>query len=176
MRLPVERLWSIDEFGIHLAMSRAYARSPRGERAEVIEPFETGGNISVISALTLAGVRAPMMLEGAIDGQALELWVAHFLAPELRPGDVVIWDNVPTHKSERVKTMIEARGARIEPLPIYSPDLNPIEECISKIKAELRRVKADTKRKLSYALRRALAKVTPQDVRGWFGHSGYALR
>jgi len=175
LTLPARRLWFIDEFGIHLALSRAYARAPRGERATVVEPFETGGNISVISALTLDGVRAPMMIEGAIDGEVLELYVARFLVPQLRPGDIVIRDNIPTHKSESVRALIEGAGARVELLPAYSPDLNPKEECISKVKAELRRVKADTKRKLKNALRRAFAKVTLEDIRGWFGHCGYAV-
>jgi transposase len=172
---PAARLWFIDEFGIHLALSRARARAPRGERAVVVEPFETGGNISVISALTLDGVRASMMIEGSIDGEVLELYVAHFLAPQLRPGDIVIWDNVPTHKQTKVLALIEATGAGVEPWPAYSPDLNPKEECISKVKAELRRVKADTQRKLKNALRRAFAKVTVADIRGWMRHCGYAV-
>lgn len=175
MTLPARRLWFLDEFGVHLAMSRAHARAPRGERAVVVEPFETGSNISVIGALTLAGVRAPMMIEGAIDGAVLELYVRHFLAPQLRPGDIVIWDNVPTHKSAGVVALIEATGARVKPLPAYSPDFNPKEECISKIKAELKRVKANTKRKLKNALRRAYAKVTLTDIRGWFRHCGYSI-
>jgi transposase len=87
-------------------------RAPRGERAVVLEPFETGGNIPVIGALTLDGVRAPMMIEGAIDGQVLELYVQHFLVPQLRPGDIVIWDNVPTHKSANVLALIEVTGGR----------------------------------------------------------------
>jgi len=156
-------------------MSRASARAPRGERAEIIEPFETGVNISVISALTLSGVRAPMMIEGAIDGEVLVSYVEHFLAPQLRPGDIVLWDNVPTHKNQRAKALIEARGAGVEPLPAYSPDLDPIEECISKVKNELRRDKAGTVRKLKNALKRAFAKVTQQDIRGWFQHCGFAV-
>lgn len=175
MTLPARRLWFLDEFGVHRAMSRAHARAPRGERAVVVEPFETGGNLSVIGALTLDGVRAPMMIEGAIDGEVLELYVRHFLAPQLRSGDIVIWDNVPTHKSAGVIALIEATGARIEPLPAYSPDFNPKEECISKIKAELKRVKANTKRKLKNALRRAYARVSLTDIRGWFRHCGYSV-
>ena len=175
MTLPAPRLWFLDEFGVHFAMSRAKARAPRGERAVAIEPFETGGNISVIGALTLDGVRAPMMIEGAIDGQVLELYLQHFLAPHLRPGDIVIWDNVPTHKSVNVIALIEATGARVEPLPAYSPDFNPKEECISKIKAELKRVRANTVRKLRNALRRAYVKVTLSDIRGWFQHCGYSV-
>lgn len=156
-------------------MSRATARAPRGARAVVVEPFETGGNISVIGALTLDGVRAPMMIEGAIDGEVLELYVRHFLAPQLQPGDIVVWDNVPTHKTASVIAVIEAAGARVEPLPAYSPDFNPKEECISKVKAELKRVKANTKRKLKNALRRAYAKVALTDIRGWFRHCGYVV-
>lgn len=175
MTWPAQQLWFLDEFGVHLALSRTHARAPRGERALVVEPFETGGNLSVIGALTLEGVRAQMMIEGAIDGEVLELYVRHFLAPQLRAGDIVIWDNVPTHKSAGVIALIEATGARIEPLPAYSPDFNPKEECISKIKAELKRVKANTKRKLRNALRRAYAKVTLTDIRGWFRHCGYAV-
>ncbi len=129
----------------------------------------------MISALTLEGVRAPLMIEGAMDGEALELYVRQFLVPQLRAGDMVIWDNVPTHKNARVLNLIAATGARVEPWPAYSPDLNPKEECISKLKAELRRVKAETKRKLRNALQRAYAKVTLQDIRGWFRHCGYAV-
>lgn len=133
-------------------MYPAYARAPRGERAEVEERFETGSNISVICVLILRGVRAPMMIEGAIDGEVLELYVEHFLVPELRPGDIVLWDNVPTHKNTRAIALIEAKGARVEPLPAYSPDLDPIGEGISKVKTELRRTKAGTVQKLRNAL------------------------
>lgn len=156
-------------------MSRRYARAPRGERATVVERFDTGGNVSVIFALTWQGVRVPFVIKGAINGEVLELYVRHFLAPQLQPGDIVIWDNVPTHKNQQVVALIEAAGARLEPLPAYSPDLNAIEECISKVKAELRRLQADTLRKLRNALKRAFAKVKASDIRGWFKHAGYAI-
>ena len=156
-------------------MSRIRARAPRGERAEVVEPFETGGNISVISALTLAGMRAPLMINGAIDGEVLELYVKRLLLPELGAGDIVIWDNVRTHKNEQVIALIQGAGARVEPLPAYSPDLNPIEECISKVKQELRRAKVNTMGKLRNALKRAFSKVTTQDILGWVKHAGYAV-
>ena len=174
--LPARRRWFLDEFGIHLNMTRTHARAPRGQRAVVYERFAKGRcNITVIGALTLRGVQAPMMIEGALDGDALEAYVAHFLVPQLRRGDIVIWDNVPTHKKLSVVALIEATGARLERLPAYSPDFNPKAECISKVKAELRRVGADTKRKLANALKRAYAKVTTTDIRGWFKHCGYAV-
>ncbi len=173
--LPTNRLWVMDEFGVHQGMTRHHARAPRGERAKAVERFQTGPNISVISALTLNGVRAPMMIEGAIDANALERYVEHFLAPQLRPGDIVLWDNVAIHKNAGVRERIEATGARIEPLPAYSPDLNPIEECISKIKSILRKLKAETITALWHALKQAFAQVTIQDIRGWFQHCGYVL-
>ena len=96
--------------------------------------------------------------------------------PQLRFGDIIIWDNVAMHKITKVKVLIESTGASIEPLPAYSPDLNPNEECISKVKTELRRAKANTYQKLKNALRRAFSKVSPDDIRGWVRHSGYVSR
>lgn len=173
MKLPTKRIWAVDEFGAHLAMSRAYARSPRGARAKVVERFETGAKISVIAALTLHGLRAPMMIEGAIDGEVLSHYVEHFLIPELHSGDIVMWDKLATHKNKRAIALIEATGARIIPFPAYSPDYDPIEECISKVKSHLRHDKPDTVIKLRNALRRAFARVTQKDIRGWFKHCGY---
>jgi transposase len=156
-------------------MSRYYARSRRGTRAVVREPFRHGGNISIISALTIDGVRCPMMIKGAIDTRVLEAYVEQLLAPELRRGDIVIWDNVPTHLNARIIELIEATGARVQPLPAYSPELNPKEECISKIKTSIRSAKARTELMLRRALCRAIDSVTQEDIRGWFQHAGYAL-
>ena len=160
---------------MHLALTPARARAPRGERAVVTEPFETGSNVSVISALTLQGVRAPLMIQGSIDGEVLTRYLRQWLVPQLQAGDLVIWDNAPPHRDQAAIALIEAAGARVERLPTYSPDLNPIEECFSKLKASLRRAKARTMPKLRQALRYALATVTPQDIRGWMQNSGYTL-
>lgn len=173
--LPAGQLWFIDEYGVHLAMSRRYARSRRGERAVVTEPFQTGGNISVISAITLKGVRCPMMIKGAIDGTTLHSYVTQVLLPKLRRGHIVIWDNAPPHKNGDVVSAIEKKGARVIRLPAYSPDLNPKEECISKIKSILRKSKARTEIALESALKKAYSLVTPQDAKGWFLHSGYSV-
>ena len=172
-RLDVRRLIFIDEFGIHRAMSRIQARAPRGERARVKEPTARGRNISVISALRLSGVRATMMIEGAVDGQVWDLYIEHFLVPELQPGDLVLLDQISFHGSLRAIGLIRAAGAQVEELPAYSPDLDPLEECISKIKGDLRSSRARTELGLLRALKRAIEKVTPKDIRGWFKHCGY---
>jgi transposase len=171
--LPIERLVFIDEFGINLAMSRTRARSLRGERAIVREPFRGGVNTSVISALSINGLFAPMTIEGAMDSIAFDRYVEHFLVPELWAGDIIIMDNVPFHLSAKAISLIKAAGATVEYLPSYSPDLNPIEECISKIKASLRKAKARTKITLRNALKKAIDLVSPLDIVGWFIHAGY---
>jgi transposase len=172
-RLAVERLVFVDEFGVNTAMTPAYARSPRGERAHVNEPFNHGSNISVISSLSLAGVGATMSVEGAVDTQVFDAFVEHVLIPTLLEGDIVVLDNVKFHYSTRAVGLIEAAGASVLHIPAYSPDFNPIEECISKIKGILRSVKARTRRKLLNVLAKAIEKVTVDDICGWFAHCGY---
>ena len=154
-------------------MTRTRARAPSGERAKMREPFNHGANISTIAAMGLRGVRAPMMIEGAFNTEAFDLYVKHMLLPVLRVGDIVILDNVKFHHSERAISLIQAAGAQVLHLPAYSPDFNPIEECFSKIKQKLRSFKARTRRKLYNALAKAIKSVTADDILGWFEHSGY---
>lgn len=156
-------------------MTRTHARAPQGERAEVSEPSHSGPNTSVISALSLNGVSAMMTIEGAVNTQVFDLYVEHFLVPELMAGDIVLLDNVKFHYSQRAISLIESAGARVEHLPAYSPDFNPIEECISKIKAILRSLKARTKRKLNKALAKAIKMISVDDICGWFAHCGYVF-
>jgi transposase len=163
----------VDEFAINTVMTRTHARAPRGARAVVLGPFNYGQSVSVISALTLRGVVAPMTIEGAVNSEVFDLYVEHLLAPVLCGGDIVCLDNVKFHYSARAVSLIEATGARVEYLPAYSPDFDPIEECISKLKTILRTLKARTHRTLGIALKYALAQVTPADIRGWFKHCGY---
>jgi hypothetical protein len=111
LRLDVWRLIFVDEFGVHRAMSRIYARAPRGERERVKEPTAKGTNVSVISALRLSGVGATMMIEGAVDTQVWGSYIEHFLVPELRTGDVVILDQLSFHGSRRAIGLIKAAGA-----------------------------------------------------------------
>lgn len=156
-------------------MTRTRARSPKGERAEVIEPFNHRSNISVIGSLSLNGVGATMAIEGAVETQVFDAYVENFLVPTLLPGDKVLLDNVKFHYSERAISLIEAAGAKVIHIPAYSPDFNPIEECISKINESLRTAKARTKRKLFNALAKAIEKATIDDICGWFAHCGYTF-
>ena len=169
----MERLVFVDEFAINTAMTRTHARAPLGARAEVSEPGPHGHQSSVISALSLSGLQASMTIEGAVDTQVFDAYVEHFLVPTLLQGDLVLLDNVKFHYSERAVSLIQAAGARVRHLPAYSPDFNPIEECISKIKEILRSLKARTTRKLYKALAKAIAKITVDDICGWFAHCGY---
>jgi transposase len=156
-------------------MTRTRARSPKGLRAETVEPFNRGQNISTIAAMGLRGVCAPMTIEGAINTEVFDLYVEYMLVPVLQPGDNVLLDNVKFHHSGRAISLIEAAGAKVIHIPAYSPDFNPIEECISKIKQILRSLKARTKRKLYNALAKAIEKITAQDILGWFKHCGYVF-
>ena len=156
-------------------MTRTRARSPKGFRAETVEPFNRGQNISTIAAMGLRGVCAPMTIEGAINTEVFDLYVEYMLVPVLQPGDNVLLDNVKFHYSGRAISLIEAAGAKVIHIPAYSPDFNPIEECISKIKQILRSLKARTKRKLYNALAKAIEKITAQDIIGWFKHCGYVF-
>lgn len=173
--MKIEDLIFLDEFGINLAMTRSHARAPIGERARVTEVFNRGTNISVISAIGLHGVLAPMTIEGAFNSEVFDLYVAQMLVPNLRAGNIVLLDNVKFHYSPRAIELMEAAGARVFHIPAYSPDFNPLEECISKIKEALRSLKARTQRKLFNALAKAIATVTESDIRGWFEHCGYVF-
>jgi transposase len=164
----------IDEFSVNTAMTRTHARAPKGERAEVIEPFNRGNNISCIGALSLSGFQAPMMIEGAFDTQVFDLYIEHFLVPTLVRGDIVILDNVKFHHSQRAAELIRAAGGKLVHLPAYSPDFNPIEECFSKIKEYLRSSKARTIRKLYNAMKKVIEQVSVDDIYGWFAHCGYS--
>lgn len=171
--MSLDDLLFLDEFGINLTMTRTHARAPVGERASVTEPFHHGSNISVISALGLHGICAPLMIEGAINGEVFALYVQQFLVPCLRPGQLVVLDNIKFHYSPTALALIEATGAEVVHLPAYSPDFNPIEGCIAKLKTALRAFRARTLRTLTTALAKALALITPEDIWGWFTHAGY---
>ena len=127
----------------------------------------------MIAALNLEGVHAPMLLPGAVNAQALRVWVRGSSVPLLEPGNIVIWDNLGIHDDFDVRMEIETAGARVGLLPPYSPDLNPIESAWSKAKALLRRLAARTWRRLVAAVGEALHAITLADCTAWFHHCGY---
>jgi transposase len=168
------RLVFVDESGFNTSMTRLRARAPRGKRAYGKVPRNRGKNTTLIAAITLEGAMGESMtIEGATDSEVFEAYVEHFLAPSLSEGQVVVLDGLGAHRTEKVKELIEARGADLVFLPSYSPDLNPIEEAFSKIKQLVRKVGARTREALVEAIGRALAAVTPEDATGWFAHAGY---
>jgi transposase len=138
-------------------------------------PGYSGKHYTVIAALGLTEVTATWLLEEAMTREAFDLYVTQVLAPTLRVGDVVLIDNLNVHKSETARQAIEACGARLEFLPPYSPDLNPIEKCWAKVKTVLRRMKARTLEELVEALNVAFQAITPADAQAWFAHCGYII-
>jgi transposase len=134
-----------------------------------------GKNLALIASISLYGMGESMCLEGATDAEAFEVYVEHFLATSLREGQVVVMDNLGAHRPNRIRDLIEARGAELVSVPSYSPDLNPIEQVFSKIKNILRKLGARTHEALLEAMEVALSKVTPADAAGWFGHCGYQV-
>ena len=168
------RLIFLDETGCNLNMTRRYGRAPRGVRlVDRRVPRNTPPNRSLVGAMSREGILTSMEVEGAVDGDAFFVFLEHFLGPCLRAGDVVLMDNLSTHKSARMSAAIEAHGAEVIFLPRYSPDLNPIEGAWSKLKAYLRKVAARTPKALDLALARGLARITAANARGWFKHAGY---
>ena len=129
----------------------------------------------MISSIRLDGSTACLTLDGATDTAVFRAYVERVLVPTLRPGDLVIMDNLAPHKSPPTLALITALGASVQFLPAYSPDLNPIEKMWSKVKADLRRAEARTLPALRRAIGRALAKVTPTDAAHWFGSCGYSF-
>jgi transposase len=166
----------VDETSTTIALSRRYARAPRGERAVTAVPRNHGTATSLVAALSPAGLGAAMTLEGALDGAAFTVYVRDLLCPTLDPGQVVLLDNVSIHHGEAVREWIEAAGCTLRFLPPYSPDFAPIEHAFAKLKEVLRAAGARTQADLEAAIADALDQVTPADARGWFTHCGYPLQ
>jgi transposase len=165
----------LDETGCQLNLTRAYARALPGIRVREATPSAYGSNYTVLAAVGLHGVQAPWVIEGALNGELFRLYLQEVLIPTLQPGDIVLLDNLATHKVAGVAELVAACGARIEYLPPYSPDYNPIERCWSKIKTYLRKAKARTYRALLKALREAFATITEADLCAWIAYCGYPV-
>ena len=154
-------------------MARLYGRAPKGERCRAPVPHGHWKTTTFVGGLTLAGVVAPMTLDGAMTGAAFLAYVEQVLVPTLRPGDVVVMDNLPAHKPIAIREAIEAAGAIMLFLPPYSPDFNPIELAFAKIKARLKKAAARTLHALWDAIRDAIDAITPNDARNFFKACGY---
>lgn len=174
-QVAFERLTFVDESGVNLAMTRRYGRAPRGQRIPDSVPGDPGVNVTLIGALSLSGATALMTIPGATTGEVFRAYVEQVLGPTLGSGDGVVMDNLRAHKVAGVAEAIAGRGARVEYLPPYSPDLSPIERCWSKLKEALRGAKARTYEALDVALAEAWESVTASDAEGWFTHCGYPI-
>lgn len=174
-QMQANKLVFIDETGTHLGMTRSYAWAPEGQRALGERPYDTGANISLVGALSLTGVIAALMIDGAVDGEVFRGFVQQFLVPVLQSGDVVLLDNLPAHKVQGVEAAIVSAGATVKFLPAYSPDLSPIENAWSKVKEALRGTAARKLHGLIKGVKQALESVTATDAQGWFEHCGYCI-
>jgi transposase len=173
--LASERLIFVDETSTHTAMTRRYARAPRGEGAYGVVPRNHGTNLSVIGALGLRGMIATMSVDGAVDTEVFDIFVSQVLVPALQPGDVVLLDNLTVHHASIIEQAVNTVGGTVRFLPAYSPDFSPIEPCWSKLKTFLRGCAARTRARLEDALTKALLTLSPEDIRGWFHHCGYEV-
>jgi transposase len=171
----LRRLKFLDESGVNLGMTRLYGRATPGERVVEATPGISGPHYTVIATLGMQGVQAPLLFEGAMTTLKFKTYIEDVLAPTLRRGDILLMDNLSAHKSDQVRAALEARGVQLIFLPPYSPDLNPIEHCWSKMKAALRAAKARTWEDLVAAVRDALLSVSRSDVLAWFAHCGYEM-
>lgn len=174
-RWVISHLKFIDESWMNIGMTRRYGRAAAGLRVVEAVPMHRGTRLTMLAAIGLSGVSAEWVIEGAIDGEAFAVYLREVLGPTLKPGDIVVLDNLKVHKVAAVEAAINACGARLEYLPPYSPDFNPIERCWSKIKTALRTAKARTVEELMKALKQALLTISEADVRAWFAYCGYAV-
>jgi transposase len=174
-RYATENLVFIDESGVRTDMTRLYGRAPKGERVPEAVPHGHWQALTIVGALTTAGVQASMTVDAATDTDVFLTFIRQVLAPTLRPGQVVILDNLPAHKHPRIRALLRARQCRLVYLPPYSPDLNPIEPAWSKLKTFLRASKARFRPALEQAVGIGLRTITARNAQGWFRHCGYPV-
>jgi len=165
----------LDETSTPITLTPLRARAPRGERAVGRVPHRRRPHISWLATRTASGIGESLVVQGAVDRQVFDLFVARILVPSLRPGQIVILDNLTGHESAKAKALIAAAGCHLVFLPTYSPDFNPIEQAFAKIKQALRRVGARSWETVVAAIGMALATVTTTDARAFFAEAGFPL-
>jgi transposase len=174
-QVDAKRLIFVDETWAKTNMTRLRGRAPRGQRLIDKTPHGHWKTTTLIAALGIEGMRCATVVDGAVNGDVFEAFIEHVLVPQLQPGDVVIMDNLSSHKQVRVRERIEAAQAELMYLPPYSPDLNPIEMIFSKIKQSLRTLKCRTQDALWHSMQTVLDTVTPSDAANCYRHAGYTL-
>ena len=171
--MKVADLVFLDEFGAATNMARTRARGPAGERVVCKTPHGHWKTISTVAAMTVEGMLTAAVFDAAVNTEAFVAFVEQFLVRKLRPGQMLVMDNLPAHKSAEVDRLVQAAGARVLRLPLYSPDFNPIEMAISKVKSLLRKEAAREVPQLIDAIGRSLLAVTSTDAINFIRHSGY---
>ena len=163
----------IDETGINTKMTRLYGRAPRGERLVASAPFGHWKTTTFVAGLRLDGLTAPWLIEGAMDGDAFRTYVRKVLAPTLEPGDIVVMDNLPSHKVAGIEQAIAEQGAQIYYLPPYSPDLNPIERVFAKLKQLMRSLNVRAVGAITDAVASILDRFAADECAAYFRKAGY---
>ena len=171
--LDTTRLVFIDETSANTKMTRLYGRCPRGERLVASAPFGQWKTVTFVAALRRSGLTAPLIVDGAMNGETFLAYVEQVLVPTLKRKDTVFMDSLPVHKVFGVREAIETAGARLEYLPKYSPDLNPIEMTFAKLKALLRKLARRTVTGLYRGIAQFIPTVSPRESRNYFRHAGY---
>ena len=172
----VTRYVIVDETSTNLTYCPRHGRAPAGRRLDQAVPLHAGPNVTLIAALTPDGLGALMSVDGAVNGDVFAAYLDQVLGPTLRPGDVVVLDNLAVHKVAGLAEIAQKYEVRLRYLPPYSPDFNPIERAFSKLKTWLRTAKARTREALEEALLAAAAWITEQDAKNWFDHCGYHVQ
>jgi transposase len=173
--LDPEQFVFVDESGTHTSLTRLYGWAPHDQRATGSVPRHHGKNTTLVAALTPEGLRIPWLIEGAMNTPTFAWYIAEQLGPTLRPGQVVVLDNLSVHKAASIRQALTARGCDLLFLPPYSPDFTPSEQAFSKLKTLLRGLGARTHEALWEAMHVALDAITPTDAAAWFAHAGYTL-
>jgi len=171
--LNPRQLVFLDETWASTNMARRYGRAPRGQRCLSSVPHGHWLTTTFLAAIRHDAICAPCVFDGPIDGESFRAWVTQFLAPTLKPGDIVIMDNLSSHKVDGIRQAIEAVGATVRYLPPYSPDLNPIEQVFAKLKALLRKAAARTYEALFDALTDAISRFEAAEFQNYFTAAGY---
>lgn len=167
------RVWFLDETGMNLSLTRKYARSFGGNRASGNMPKNYGQGVTLLGVMNGNGELATLEVRGATDELVMLSFINEVLSGVLLPGDCLVMDNLSSHKTRRVQTALAALGVEVHYLPPYSPDLNPIEKCWSKLKTYLRTKAARSYEKLSEAISEGLQTITAADAGNWIRHCGY---